>query len=79
MQVSYWSENSRDERYNYSELVTLLGDSDIIIHALARNDATEKLITEELFSHLKPSVLFVTIAHINHEMMIRLSETGKIA
>jgi phosphoglycerate dehydrogenase-like enzyme len=79
MEVSYWSENSRDERFSYRELENLLEDSDVIFHALARNEATERLITEELFSHLKSSVLFVTIAHIDHKMMIRLSETGKIA
>jgi phosphoglycerate dehydrogenase-like enzyme len=79
MEVSYWSENSRDKRFTYKELENLLEDSDVIFHSLARNEATEKLITEELFSHLKPSVLFVTIAHTNHKMMIQLSETGKIA
>jgi phosphoglycerate dehydrogenase-like enzyme len=48
MNVQYWSKNSRDERFEYKELADLLKSSDVLVYALAINEETKNLLTDEL-------------------------------
>ena len=70
----YWSEKSRDDRFSYRELDTLFSECDVIVNALAVNEETKKLFTQELLSKMHPTSYFISIAHIDHSLFIRLAE-----
>lgn len=80
MKVSYWSRNAKDERFTFLELENLLETSDVVFPAMADNDETEKIITNELLSKIKPSALFVSIAHklYDHALVIEMAKQGKL-
>lgn len=79
MEVSYWSKNSRDDRFHYRELGDLLRNSDVLVYALATNEETKNLLTDELIWDIRSHTLFLSIAHIDHAKFIKLVEEWKIA
>lgn len=78
MQVSYWSKESRDTRFSYTSLESLLKDSDVVFYALAKNNETQDLLTDERIALLKVTSIVISIAHIDHVKFISLAESGKI-
>lgn len=79
-EVVYWSKNSRNERLKFIDLDKLFSEADIIFPALAYNDDTSKLISDDLLTRMKPNAIFVSIVHkiYNHELVLKLAEEGKI-
>ncbi|MDB5260594.1 MAG: Lactate dehydrogenase-like protein dehydrogenase [Candidatus Nomurabacteria bacterium] len=63
MEVSYWSQNSRDDRFVFLELGDLIKGCDVIFPALADNNSTKKILTNEFLSVMKTSAMFVSISH----------------
>jgi D-3-phosphoglycerate dehydrogenase / 2-oxoglutarate reductase len=74
METLYWSRSTRDERFAYLELVDLIRESDVLFYTLAKNDETLHLLSPELLAYLKKTVLFVSIAHIDHALFVSLAE-----
>lgn len=79
MNVSYWSKNSRDVRFEYKNLNELIASSDILVYALAVNDETKKLLTDELIWLIQKKALFVSITHTDHQKFIKLVEEWNLA
>jgi len=81
MKVMYWSRSSEDTRYESVELRHLISSADVIFPALADNDETKRIMTNELLAQMKPNALFVSIAHklYDHDFVLNLAEQGKIA
>lgn len=80
MDVQYWSKNSEDERFTKVELSELMSSSDVIVSAVAHNDETETLLSDELVQSMKPTALLVDITHpiYNTELVLQLAAEGKI-
>lgn len=62
----------------YSDLEKLISESDVLFYALAKNNETESILTDELLKKLKKSVIIVSIAHIDGTRFIKLSEERNI-
>jgi len=80
MKVQYWSRYSTDERFEKVDLKTLMSTSDLILPAVAQNEETNGLITDEMLKSLKSSAIFVSIVHhvYNHELLLKMAQEGKI-
>jgi phosphoglycerate dehydrogenase-like enzyme len=80
MEVLYWSKNTKDERFEYVELDELMKNSDVILPAVAQNEDTQSLITDEMLLSMKQDAIFVSIVHkiYNHDLLLKLVEEGKV-
>lgn len=81
MDVIYWSNSSRDEKYRYVNLDELFENADFIFCTLAINDDTKKIIIDNLLNKMKPTSSFIsgsgTNLH-NHKLLIEKAEKQEI-
>ncbi|MEN9852648.1 MAG: hypothetical protein RI996_591 [Candidatus Parcubacteria bacterium] len=63
MKTLYWSKNTRNDKFEYRELVDLLETADVIFVTLAYNQETATILTDELLKKMKSTSIFVSIAH----------------
>jgi glycerate dehydrogenase len=61
MEVSYWSRTDKNNEFKYTDLETLFSTSDFIFISLAKNDETDKLITNELLDKIKKDASLISI------------------
>ncbi len=80
MQVQYWSKHSTDDRFNKVELETLMKTSDVIFPAVAQNEETSGLLTDDLLKSMKKTAIFVSIVHriYNHDLLVEMVNTDKL-
>lgn len=80
MSVHYWSKNSADKRFDKVSLEELVRNSDVILSAVAHNDETETLLSDDMVKAMKPTALFVDIAHpiYNTELVLQMVAEGKL-
>lgn len=80
MRVSYWSAHSRNEKYHLSTLEEIFATSDFIVPALAFNETTQGLITDELLDTMKKTACFISVTPkiFNHELLIEMAENQRI-
>lgn len=80
MEVVYWSRKSRDEAYRYASLEEVISTSDVIFPALAQNDETKNILTDDLLKTMKSSAIFVSTVHkiFNHQLLLDLTKQNKI-
>lgn len=74
MNVLYWSKNSTDDRFKKVELDELFKTADVIFPAVAQNDDTAHLITDERLKTVKKTAIFVSIVHkiYNHDLLVEM-------
>lgn len=65
MNVIYWSKNSRNENYEYQELDSLLKNSDFIFPALARNEETKSILSNNKLDLISQNSFIISIADEN--------------
>lgn len=80
MQVQYWSRRSEDERFKKVALGELLRDSDVIVSAVAHNEETEELVSDDMVKAMKATALLIDITHpiYNMKLVLQLAAAGKI-
>ncbi|MCX6729114.1 MAG: hypothetical protein NTV95_00505 [Candidatus Saccharibacteria bacterium] len=79
LNIVYWSKNTRNNEYKYSELNDIFKTADVIVPAFAHNDETDALITDELLAKLKSSAIIIDIIELkNKDKVIELVKEGKI-
>lgn len=80
MEVAYWSHASRDDRFAFVELAELFAKSDVVFPAMAKNEASMKVITDNLLASLKKEALFVSISHhlYNHQLVVDMVKRGSL-
>ena len=79
LNIVYWSKNTRNNEYKFSELDDIFETADVIVPAFAHNDETDALITDELLAKLKPSAIIIDIIELkNKDKVIELVKEGKI-
>jgi len=80
MITTYWSHTSRDVRFEYKDLVSVIEESDVIFVCLAQNKETDSILTDEILQKMKPSVIFVSIAHkiYNHDLIVKMVHENKL-
>ncbi len=80
MNVVYWSKSPKDKKYQYKELPELFAESDVIFPALAINDTTKTLITDELLSSMKSSAILITVVTelFNEQVALDMVRDGKL-
>lgn len=79
MKVVYWSQNTRNDNYDYCDLNAMFETADVIVPTFAHNDETDALITDDLLGKLKPSAIIVDIVELkNKDKIIELVKNGKI-
>ena len=61
MKVSYWSKNTRNEKYEYEELEDLFETCDFIFPTFAVNGQTKLIITDALLNSMKKSASLISI------------------
>ncbi|MFH0962168.1 MAG: NAD(P)-dependent oxidoreductase [archaeon] len=81
MDVIYWSRASRDSRFRLAGgLAEIFETADFIFPALAKNEESAKLITDDFLKRMKGTAIFTSIVHAvyNEKLLLRLAEAGKI-
>ncbi len=79
LNIVYWSKNTRNNEYKFSELDDIFETADVIVPAFAHNDETDALITDELLAKLKSSAIIIDIIELkNKDKVIELVKEGKI-
>lgn len=80
MKVVYWSRSGDDKDFTYVSLDELMSGSDVIFPALAKNDETLTLITDQLLKSMKPSAILVDIASglFNQELALKMIEEDEL-
>ena len=80
MKVQYFSNSSRDERFELVSLDELMKTSDVILPAVAKNLDTIGMISQELAYSMKPSAIFVSIVHevYDHPQLVKMVGDGKL-
>lgn len=61
MNVVYWSQKSRDSRFEYKELDDLLKTADYVFPALAKNNETHNMLNKETIDLMKKGAFIVSI------------------
>lgn len=79
MNVMYWSENSRDDRFIYKELSEVMS-ADFVFPTVADNEQTRHLITDDMLRSMKPTSIFISTIHkiYNHDLVLQLVKEGKL-
>jgi phosphoglycerate dehydrogenase-like enzyme len=80
MQVQYYSKSSQDSRFASVSLAELMSTSDVILPAVAQNQDTRGMITDDMLHSMKKTAIFVTIVHhvYNHDLLLDLAQSGQI-
>ncbi|EKD62142.1 MAG: D-isomer specific 2-hydroxyacid dehydrogenase NAD-binding protein [uncultured bacterium] len=80
MTVQYWSRHSKDDRFKQVELAELMKTSDVIFPAVAQNEETQGLITDDMLKSMKKSSIFVSIVHnvYSHDLLLEMAQKGEI-
>lgn len=80
MKVQYYSKNSTNPKFEQVELAKLMHTSDVILPAVAQNDETRGMITDQMLKSMKKSAIFVSIVHhvYNHDLLLELVKKGDI-
>ncbi|MGH7157566.1 MAG: 2-hydroxyacid dehydrogenase [Candidatus Saccharimonadales bacterium] len=79
LNVVYWSKNTRNDNYKYSELEDIFTNADVIIPTFAHNEETDAIITDELLGKTKPSAIVVDIIELeNKDKIIEMVKDGKL-
>jgi len=82
MNVQYWSQNSRDKRFDLVTPKKLFATSNFIFPTLSKNNETKRIITDDLLLLMKTSTILVTIFPLtkiyNHELVLELAKQKKI-
>ena len=80
MNVKYWSKDTKNEAFEYCEIKELVQTSDVVFVALAQNDDTAKILTDDLLKSMKSDAIFVSIAHkiFNHDLIVKMVQEGKL-
>lgn len=80
MEVIYWSNNSRNDRFKYMDLSELMKEADFIFPTVAQNSDTKNLITDDMLNSMKPTTIFSSIVHnvFNHDLILKLVKEGKL-
>lgn len=73
MKVNYWSRQTRDDRFAFTEIPELMTSCDVLFLALPKNGETSVLLTEDLLRSMKQSAIFVcTGFQPNHELLLQM-------
>lgn len=80
MNVVYWSKNTRNEMYAYTELDDLLQSADVIFPAMAKNADSLALLSPDAFKKVKSSAIVVTIMHdlAAHDLLLEKAKAGTL-
>jgi phosphoglycerate dehydrogenase-like enzyme len=79
MHVTYWSQNSRNDQYEYNELSQLLASADVIFPLMAINDETKQVLSNELLNTMKPSAMLIDMVEIvDEEHVATMVAEGKL-
>ncbi len=80
MYVTYYSQKSRNQKYEYLDLGDLFQSSDVIFLTLAKNEHTQKLITNDMLLSIKSDGMFISVVHdiYDHDLLIKRVQEGKM-
>jgi lactate dehydrogenase-like 2-hydroxyacid dehydrogenase len=80
MKTVYWSQNSRNNDFEYRELSDVMSISDVVFLSLAQNDDTQAILTPELISMMRPATMFISTTHqiYDHDLVVRMVQNGKL-
>ncbi len=77
MHVRYWSKQTRDDRFVFTELADLFCACDVLVMALARNEETIALISDDLLRSMKSNAIFIRTGFApNHQLLLDLVKDG---
>lgn len=80
MKVIFWSRSPKEALYSSVSLERLMAEADVIFPAMALNDETKSILTDDLVSSMKSSAIFVSIVHelFNQELVLEMVNNGKL-
>jgi lactate dehydrogenase-like 2-hydroxyacid dehydrogenase len=80
MKVVYWARSDKNPKYERMELADIFKKADVILPAVAQNEETASLISNEMQKSMKSDAMFVSIIHkiYNHDLMLELAKEGRI-
>jgi len=80
MKVTYWSPNSRNEKYEFQELSQLVAESDVLYPIVAANEETKQLLTTEMLDTMKTTAILVDMVDelVDHEHLTEKVRNGTL-
>lgn len=80
MKVIYWSKSSKNPKYEYAELMQVMGGADFVFPAVANNEETRGMITDEMVNNMKPTASFISVVHqvYNHDLLVSKVKDGAL-
>lgn len=81
MRVIYWSKNTRDNKFEYSELSELISNGDFVFPCCAKNSETSTILTNDMLSKMKKEASLVSIARVmeyNKDFVVNMVKDGSI-
>lgn len=82
MQVTYWSRNRRDERFQYRELRDLIRQADVLSLHVELTPETRGLVDRETLNAMKPTAILINTARgevLDEQALGEALESGKLA
>jgi len=79
LDIIYWSKESRNDKYEYRELVDVIENADVVIPAFAHNEESDKLLTDEILDKLKSTAIIIDVIELeNRDKITQLVKDEKI-
>lgn len=81
MNVIYWNRSEKQNNYKKVDLETIFKEADFIFPALATNDETSKLITDDLINAMNGNA-FINVVNrelYNHDLLLNRAENEEIS
>jgi phosphoglycerate dehydrogenase-like enzyme len=80
MNVMYWSKNSRNDDFEYSNIPDIMTTADYIFPCCASNAETKDIITDQMIKNLSihQSVVGISEGYYNHELILERAEKSEI-
>lgn len=83
MNVIYWNRSEKQNNYKKVDLETIFREADFIFPALATNDETSKLITDDLINLMKGNAFINVVSNprelYNHDLLLNKAENEEIS
>lgn len=80
MKVIFWSRSPKEALYSSVSLERLMSEADVIFPAMALNDETKIILTDDLIQSMKSSAIFVSIVHelFNQDLLLEMIKSSKL-
>ncbi len=80
MNVVAWTRSPKEGKHKAVSIEELFATADVIFPALAKNEETLSLVSDQTLGSMKPSAIVVDIVHglLNHELLLTMVKENRL-